>query len=81
MVAAPIVQSGEADLRQLLFTMNNGPGRADPHNTLVPFGLFRTLHFARFVILKDSTLEKLAGLEPQNTRTRFTSRRVVASQA
>ena len=59
MVAAPIVRSGEADLRQLLRTMNSGPGRADPHNTLVPFGQFPTLHFARFVILKDATLDDL----------------------
>jgi hypothetical protein len=59
MVAAPILPGREADLRKLLLTMNMLPGTADPNNALVPFGLFGTLHFARFVILNDSTLGDL----------------------
>jgi hypothetical protein len=46
-------------LRALLLTMNHLPGRADPENPLVPFGKFYTLHFARFVILNDTTLDDL----------------------
>jgi hypothetical protein len=61
MVAAPILPRRDAELRDLLLTMNiNGlPGMADPKNPLVPFGVFRTLHFARFVILNDTTLADL----------------------
>lgn len=61
MVAAPIAPGQEGPLRALLASMNlNGhPGLADPANALVPFGEFRTLHFARFVILNDTTLDDL----------------------
>ena len=55
MVAAPVVAGREMDLRALLLSMNRLPGAADPDNPLVPFRQFRTLHFARFVILNDST--------------------------
>jgi hypothetical protein len=40
--------------------MNQRPGFANPENTLVPFGAFDKLHFARFVVLKDDTLGDLA---------------------
>ena len=33
------------------------PGSAEPMNALVPFGEFGTIHFARFVIIEDETLE------------------------
>jgi hypothetical protein len=33
------------------------PGVADPCNPLVPFGRFDGIHFARFVVLVDNTLE------------------------
>lgn len=59
MVVAPIVPGREAALRELLLTMNRLPGVADPNNPLVPFGKFYTLHFARFVILNDTTLDDL----------------------
>jgi hypothetical protein len=55
MVLAPIKPECEADLRQLLDSMNRGPGQVDPNNALLPFGEFDTLHFARFVILEDKT--------------------------
>ena len=32
--------------------MNDLPGMADPDNPLLPFRVFETLHFARFVILE-----------------------------
>jgi hypothetical protein len=64
MVAAPIVPGREAELRNLLLTMNRLPGTADPNNQLVPFGVFDTLHFARFVILNDTTLDDLKVFGP-----------------
>ncbi len=54
-MVAPIEPSKLGALRNLLLSMNSRPGEADPHNTLVPFGEFETLHFARFVILDDQT--------------------------
>ncbi len=53
-------------LRSFLRTMNrkNMPGIADPANELVPFDKFPTLHFARFVILEDKTLDDLAPYGP-----------------
>jgi hypothetical protein len=55
-VVAAITGGSEPALRTLLATMNSTPGVADPDNTLVPFGEFAQLHFARFVILNDPTL-------------------------
>ncbi len=60
MVAAPIRAGQQQALADLLLTMNREPGLADPHNGLVPFAAFHTLHFARFVILDDQTLPDLA---------------------
>jgi hypothetical protein len=59
MVVAPIIAGREAELRQLLASMNREPGVADPDNPLVPFGKITTLHFARFVVLVDKTREDL----------------------
>lgn len=55
MVLAPIASGREAELRALLATMNRSPGVVDPQNSLVPFGQFPGLHFARFIILDDPT--------------------------
>ena len=63
-VAAPIMREREADLRRLLSTMNDLPGMADPDNPLLPFRVFETLHFARFVILNDATLDDLSVYGP-----------------
>jgi hypothetical protein len=57
MVVAPIDPRREAELRGLLASMNDAPGRVNAANALVPFGEFDTLHFARFVILDDKTQE------------------------
>jgi hypothetical protein len=56
LVIAPLRTEREAGLRQLLESMNQKPGHADPHNALVPFAEFPQLHFARFVILADQTV-------------------------
>jgi hypothetical protein len=57
MVLAAVDSAREAELRQLLDSMNAAPGRADPDNTLIPFAQFDTLHFARVLILDDKTVE------------------------
>ena len=56
MVLAPIDPAREADLHQLLDSMNDAPGRVNADNTLIPFSQFEMLHFARFVILNDQTV-------------------------
>jgi len=58
-VAAPIKAELALDLRRLLASMNTAPGRVDPGNPIVPFGQFERLHFARFVILQDQTLDDI----------------------
>ena len=55
MVLAPIASSRETELRRLLETMNDAPGRVNANNSLIPFSQFDTLHFARLVILNDQT--------------------------
>lgn len=58
-VVAPLKMECEAELRRLLDSMNVAPGVANPENPLVPFGELDRLHFARFVILQDQTLDDL----------------------
>jgi hypothetical protein len=58
-VAAPLKMDREAELRSLLASMNVAPGRVNPHNSLVPFAEFDRLHFGRFVILEDQSLEDI----------------------
>src|SRR5688572_17833299 len=62
MVVAPVAEGREPGLRALLETMNvpAQPGMADPYNTLLPFGAFERVHFARFVVLEDHTLGDIA---------------------
>jgi hypothetical protein len=71
MVIAAVAPGRESALRQLLETMNAEPGIADPSNTLLPFGRFDRLHFARLVLLEDSTLGDVAayGLPVPNLPT------------
>ncbi|HET6411248.1 MAG TPA: hypothetical protein VFG53_04255 [Anaeromyxobacter sp.] len=59
-VAAPIAPGRVPELRALLATMNDVPGRANPSNPLLPFGDFERLHFARLLVLDDQTLGDLA---------------------
>jgi hypothetical protein len=68
MVLAPIDPVHEPELRQLLDSMNYGPGRVDPNNELIPFAEFDALHFARFMILDDKTTEdvRVYGLTPRS---------------
>jgi hypothetical protein len=66
MVIAPVTRGREGALRELLQTMNAPPGMADPNNAILPFGAFSRLHFARLVLLEDSTLADIEayGLPP-----------------
>lgn len=57
MVVAPIEPGRMNDLKTLLDSMTDPPGMAKLHNSIVPFGDFDNLHYARFVILDDQTLE------------------------
>ena len=56
-VVAPVGREAVGPLRTLLNSMNALPGQANPADSLVPFGSFDTLHFARFVLLDDTTLD------------------------
>ena len=56
MVLAPINSERETELRQLLDSMNDGPGQINPNNALIPFAQFENLHFARLLILDDNSL-------------------------
>ena len=56
MLVAQVTPGREQSLRDLLRAMNSKPGMADPANTIVPFGQFDHLHFARLVVLDDPTL-------------------------
>ena len=58
-IMAPIITAREAELRALLERLNGLPGMADPRNTILPFGEFERLHFARWVIQEDATLGDL----------------------
>jgi len=58
-VAAPLKMEHEAELRTLLASMNTEPGVVNPANPLFPFEQFDCLHFARFVILDDRSLDDI----------------------
>jgi hypothetical protein len=57
MVLSAVNPEREAELRRLLAAMNTAPGRLNADNALIPFSQIDTLHFARFVILDDKTLD------------------------
>jgi hypothetical protein len=59
MVVVPIAADRTAALRALLAQMRDSSGVVNPHNALVPFGQFDRLHFARFLILDDKTLDDI----------------------
>jgi hypothetical protein len=71
MVVAPLSAGREGDLRLLLASMNVRPGVVDPHNPVVPFAQFDRLHFARLIILADSTLDDIRehGVPPPDVVT------------
>src|SRR5260370_28727638 len=59
MILAPIDPERETALRQLLAAMNHAVGRVNPNNSLIPFGQFDKLHFARLLIVDDKTVDDI----------------------
>jgi len=59
-IVAAVLAGRENALRTLLASMTTQPGMADPKNALLPFGEFKTLHFARLALLDDPTLGDIA---------------------
>jgi hypothetical protein len=55
-VVAPVIEDRVSGLKALLSSMNDRPGMARRDNSIVPFGEFENLHYARFVVLDDQTL-------------------------
>lgn len=70
MIVAPIRDGQVEPLRALLATMIKLPGHADPANSLVPFGRFDRLHFARFTIIEARTAHEIEafGVTPRPWR-------------
>ncbi len=65
------VSDGQMDkLRTLLATMNKIVAHANPDNSLVPFGRFEQLHFARFIIIEATTADDIKefGVTPRPWR-------------
>jgi len=67
MVLAPILRSREEELRGLLASMNEGPGRVNTNNAVIPFAKLENLHYARLLILDDKTTAdvRVYGLKPK----------------
>src|SRR5689334_16559903 len=59
MILAPVNFGQVEELRSLLASMNTAPGRADANNSLLPFGHFDVIHFARILILDDPTVNDI----------------------
>src|SRR5260221_11873817 len=59
MILAAIDPERETALRQLLASMNHAAGRVNPNNSLIPFGQFDKLHFARLLIVDDKTINDI----------------------
>jgi hypothetical protein len=60
MVLAPILPQREAELRGLLSSMNDAPGRVNANNALFPFVQFDRIHVARFLVIDDKTTGDLS---------------------
>ena len=71
MVVAPIAAGRQAELSELLISLNRLPGVVDQLNSILPFAQFGQLHFARFVILDDPTREDIRqhGITPPPLQT------------
>jgi hypothetical protein len=66
MALSEVDPAREGELRGLLESMNDAPGRVNADNALIPFGQLDRLHFARLVILDDKTIEdaRVYGVSP-----------------
>jgi hypothetical protein len=74
MLLAPVDPRRESELRRLLESMNEAPGRVNARNALIPFADFETLHVARLLVLDDATTEdvRVHGLPAGRERRYFT---------
>ena len=61
MVLAAVHPTREAELRRLLASMNDAPGRVKPDNALIPFQQFDSLHVVRLLIVDDRTVDDVRG--------------------
>ncbi|MEZ5291118.1 MAG: hypothetical protein R2745_08555 [Vicinamibacterales bacterium] len=59
-VTAPITPGREPEVQRLLASMNERPGQVRADNPLFPFSAFDTIHFARWLVVDDQTLEDTA---------------------
>jgi hypothetical protein len=60
-IVAPVLRDVHLLRRDLAgMTLAGYPGLADPCNAIVPFCKYETIHFARFVVLEDNTLQERA---------------------
>ena len=57
MILASVSGPREAELRRLLDSMNDAPGRLRADNPLIPFAQLPNVHFARLLVLDDKTLD------------------------
>src|SRR5258705_3519225 len=66
-VLAAVNPEREAELRSLVASMNDAPGRVKPDNALIPFQRFDTLHVARLLIVDDRTVDdiRVYGIPPR----------------
>jgi hypothetical protein len=67
-IVATVPPNNVKGLRCLLkkLTFPEQTGFADPANPFVPFGEFKTIHFARFAVLADNTLKDRDGHYPSS---------------
>lgn len=74
MILAAIDPHREHELRELLASMNDGPGQLKPSNAVLHFPQFEQLHFARALILADQTIGDVRahGLTPHTYPLYFT---------
>jgi hypothetical protein len=56
MIAAPLRAGARPSIDELVDSMAIEPGLADPDNSILPFGRFGRIHFARVLLLDDPTL-------------------------
>jgi len=67
MILASVSGPREAELRRLLASMNEAPGRFKADNPLIPFAQLPTVHYARLLLLDDRTLDdvRVHGISPR----------------
>ncbi|MDD5364249.1 MAG: hypothetical protein PHR30_02820 [Gallionellaceae bacterium] len=73
LVVASVAAGREAGLRALLAEMNSAPGVVDPDNPVLPFGRFERVHFARLMVLDQTTMADLSlyGVSPPDLGLRL----------